>query len=112
MDGQEDLQSRGGGGGDSDALRLVELQRWCHQDREKLIQKHPAIESEDPGAASSYPRGSQPGQASCRREEVLLFHPLDKGMATHFSTLAWKIPWTEEPGGLQSRGCKELDTTE
>ena len=30
--------------------------------------------------------------------------PLEKGMATHSSILAWKIPWTEEPGGLQSRG--------
>ena len=29
---------------------------------------------------------------------------LEKGMATHFSILAWKIPWTEEPGGLQSTG--------
>ena len=28
--------------------------------------------------------------------------PLEKGMATHFSILAWRIPWTEEPGGLQS----------
>ena len=28
--------------------------------------------------------------------------PLEKEMATHFSILAWKIPWTEEPGGLQS----------
>jgi len=28
--------------------------------------------------------------------------PLEKEMATHSSTLAWKIPWTEEPGGLQS----------
>ena len=28
--------------------------------------------------------------------------PLKKGMATRFSVLAWKIPWTEEPGGLQS----------
>ena len=28
--------------------------------------------------------------------------PLEKGMATHSSILAWKIPWTEEPGGLQS----------
>ena len=27
---------------------------------------------------------------------------LEKGMATHFSILAWRIPWTEEPGGLQS----------
>ena len=32
------------------------------------------------------------------------FHALEKEMATHSSTLAWKIPWTEEPGGLQSMG--------
>ena len=32
--------------------------------------------------------------------------PLEKGMATHSSTLAWRIPWTEEPGGLQSRGSQ------
>ena len=31
---------------------------------------------------------------------------LKKGMATHFSILAWKIPWTEEPGGLQSMGLQ------
>ena len=38
--------------------------------------------------------------------------PLEKEMATHSSTLTWKIPWTEEPGGLQSMGSQELDTTE
>ena len=38
--------------------------------------------------------------------------PLEKEMATHSSTLAWKIPWTEEPGSLQSMGHKESDTTE
>ena len=38
--------------------------------------------------------------------------PLEKEMATHSSTLAWRIPWTEEPGGLQSMGLQELDTTE
>ena len=32
------------------------------------------------------------------------FHALEKEMATHSSTLAWKIPWMEEPGGLQSTG--------
>ena len=32
--------------------------------------------------------------------------PLEKGMATHSSILAWKIPWTEEPGGLQSMGLQ------
>ena len=37
--------------------------------------------------------------------------PLQKGMATHFNILAWGIPWTEEPSGLQSWGHKELDTT-
>ena len=37
--------------------------------------------------------------------------PLEKGMATHSSILAWRIPWTEEPGGLQSMGLQELDTT-
>jgi len=33
-------------------------------------------------------------------------------MAPHSSTFAWKIPWTEEPGGLQSMGLLESDTTE
>ena len=33
-------------------------------------------------------------------------------MAAHSSILAWRIPWPEEPGGLQSLGCKEFDTTE
>ena len=32
--------------------------------------------------------------------------PLEKEMATHTSTLAWKIPWMEEPGGLQSMGSQ------
>ena len=36
--------------------------------------------------------------------------PLEKGTATHSSILAWRIPWTEEPGGLQSMGHKESDT--
>ena len=34
--------------------------------------------------------------------------PLQKEMATHSSTLAWKIPWTEEPGGLQSTGLQRV----
>ena len=40
--------------------------------------------------------------------------PLERGMATHSSILAWRIPWTEYPGGLQSMGLqsKESDTTD
>ena len=34
--------------------------------------------------------------------------PLEKEMATHSSILAWKIPWTEEPGGLQSMGLQRI----
>ena len=37
--------------------------------------------------------------------------PLEKGVATHSSILAWRIPWAEKPGGLQSVGSEELDTT-
>ena len=37
--------------------------------------------------------------------------PLEKEMATHSSTLAWKIPWTEVPGGLQSMALQESGMT-
>ena len=37
--------------------------------------------------------------------------PLEEEMATHSSILAWRIPWTEKPGRLQSMGRKELDMT-
>ena len=39
-------------------------------------------------------------------------NPLEKGMAAHSSILVWRIPWTEEPGKLQSMGSQESDTTE
>ena len=38
--------------------------------------------------------------------------PLEKEMATHFRILAWEIPWTGKPGGLQSVDHKESDITE
>ena len=34
--------------------------------------------------------------------------PLEKGMATHFHILAWRIPWTEQPGGLQFMGSQRV----
>ena len=37
--------------------------------------------------------------------------PLEKGMATHFSILAWEIPWTEDPVAPQSMGSQESDMT-
>ena len=54
----------------------------------------------------SFPGGSD-GKASARNAETWVWplgweDPLEKEMATHSSILAWRIPWTEEPGGLQS----------
>ena len=39
---------------------------------------------------------------------VIAIDPLEKGMSTHFSILAWRIPWTEEPGRLQSMGSQRV----
>ena len=42
------------------------------------------------------------------RVQSLVWKPLEKEMAIHFSTIAWKIPWTEEPGRLQSMGSQRV----
>ena len=60
--------------------------------------------------------GSDDKESSCNAKDpglipVSVRYP-EKGMATHSSILAWRIPWTEEPGGLQSMRSKELDMTE
>ena len=54
-----------------------------------------------------------PGGASGKEPVCLGWEdPLEEGMATRSSILAWRIPWTEEPGGLQSTGSQMLDMTE
>ena len=52
-----------------------------------------------------------PAMQEARVQSLGQDDPLEKEMATHSSILAWRIPWTEEPGGLQSMGS-ELNTTE
>ena len=42
-------------------------------------------------------------------QSLRLEDPLEKEMATHCSILTWEIPWTEEPGGIQSRGSQVSD---
>ena len=41
-------------------------------------------------------------------DKTMLISQMEKEMAPHSSTLAWKIPWTEEPGGLQSKGSQRV----
>ena len=63
-----------------------------------------------------FPGGSDGKETPAMQETQVRFlgqeEPLEEGIATHSSILAWRIPWTEEPHGLQSMGCKETDTTE
>ena len=48
------------------------------------------------------------GHGESDTTEQLHFHALEKAMATHSSVLAWKIPWMEEPGRLQSMGSQRV----
>ena len=52
-----------------------------------------------------------PAKQETQIQSLGLKDPLEKKMATHFSTLATEIPWTEEPGGLQSMGLQESNMT-
>ena len=53
-----------------------------------------------------------PAMQETRVQSLGLEDPLEKEMEAYSSILAWRIPWTEEPGGLQSMGYRESDTTE
>ena len=61
----------------------------------------------------SFPGGSDGKESACNAGDPGLISgsegPLEKGMVTHCSILAWTVPWTEEPGGPQSMGHKESD---
>ena len=59
-----------------------------------------------------FPGGSvvknQPAKQETQVPTLACEDPLEKEMATHSSILAWKIPWTEEPGGPQSKGSQRV----
>ena len=66
-----------------------------------------------------FPGGSDSKESACSAGDPGLipglgrsldWDPLEKGMVTHSSIVAWRIPWTEEPGGLQSTGVTESRT--
>ena len=65
---------------------------------------------------AGFPAGSDTKESAYNQETWVQSlgqeHPLEKGMATHSSVLAWESSWTEGPGGLQSIGSTELVTTE
>ena len=63
-----------------------------------------------------FPGSSDGKESACNAGHLGLIprleDPLEEGMATHSSILAWRIPWMEEPGGLQPMGHRESDMTE
>ena len=59
-------------------------------------------------AGKHNPGGSDGEQSGDLVQSLGRENPLEKGIATHSSILAWRIPWTEEPGGLQSMGSQRV----
>ena len=61
---------------------------------------------------NKFPGGSDGKESACNAGDLVstpgLGRSLEKEMATHFSILAWRIPWMEEPGGLQSTGSQRV----
>ena len=81
-------------------------------DREKLIQLRDRIrnwEKPDLYVKWGLPMVKNlPGMQETQVQSLGWEDPLEKGMATHSSILAWEIPWTEEPGGLQFMGSQRV----
>ena len=75
--------------------------------RTHLISVQPELESH-----GGFPGGSDVKESACNAVDLVWCmggeDPLEKGMATLSSILAWRIPWTEEPGGLQSTGWQRF----
>ena len=59
----------------------------------------------------AHPRKESACSTGNKRGGFHLDYPLEKEMATHSNILAWRIPWTEEPGGLQSMGSQRVKGT-
>ena len=55
-----------------------------------------------------FPGGSDVKESTCSAGDLGWEDALEKGMATHSSILAWRIPWMEEPRGLQSMGSQRV----
>ena len=57
---------------------------------------------------SGFPGGSDGKESAHNVGDLGWEDPLEEGMAAHLSILAWRIPWTEEPGGLQFMGSQKI----
>ena len=76
----------------------------CHLENAGIVIILPIVKGFPGGLAVKNPPAMQETQVQSLGQE----DPVEKEMATHSSILAWRIPWTEEPGGLQSMGSKRV----
>ena len=90
-----------------DLTEAEDIKKRCQQYTEKYTQK--GLNDPDKG----FPGGSEVKNLTAMQETRIQSlgqeDPLEKGMATHCNILAWRVPWTEEPGRLQSMGSDNHD---
>ena len=58
--------------------------------------------------SGDFPGGPDDKESACNEGDLCWEDPLEKGMATHSSILAWRLPWTKESGRLQSMGLQRV----
>ena len=81
---------------------------WPFYDKESFLSFLSQLVTKGPQMSLGFPGGSDGKNLPAMQETWVRSlgqeDPLEEGRATHSSILAWRIPWTEEPGGLQSMG--------
>ena len=92
--------------------KILYLQGWKNQApwHQTILQSYSHQNTMVPAQKQKYRSMEQDRKP--RKNSTHLWSITEKAMAPHSSTLAWKIPWTEEPGRLQTMGSLESDTTE
>ena len=78
----------------------------CFLEASPVLMAFPSIQPPPKHGSSSF--SGQPWSFYSFLSSQFPVHPVEKAMAPHSSTLAWKIPWTEEPGRLQSMGSRRV----
>ena len=95
------------------SIQSQDLRSWPHTHTQNdctsknKLPKQLSI-SHGPGGLPRWLRGKESACQWSRLWSLGQENPLEEEMGTHSSTLAWKIPWTEEPGGLQSMGSQRV----
>ena len=93
----------------SELTSLMRLQSSCQPELQSYLSHQPGeIHSQDHFAMLAQMVKNLPAMQETQVSSLGWEDPLEKGMAIHFTILAWKVPWTEEPGGLQSVGSKRV----